>query len=381
MDEESRALIEANQLSDKQYNDFLLELIKIPTSKAPIDGKIAVLAFEFMEDTGCRITETLHIRKIDLNFKNRILTVIHPKSEKQCKCSKWKYKDEYTRSRILESSDSNCPKCKGKGKWKKPQRTTFTPRLTDRLLKYCETLPDDESLLFPVTRKTMWVWGKKAGVNAGLNIFQQKEERLIEGIFLHLFRALCSKRMIKDGKYDDYKDQMIATKLRHSFKEVTDRYTKIDINYLIGWENKTYSEIPDLPGIYYLYEEENLMYIGKSIHLKTRIDNHRASNKTIIEYMDLVESKSNEELIDITDFLLIQNINAALNSQRIDLVFDRVTEIKHKLIDKDNLDSFELKEIEKHKPLFNGKYYEYDAIDDIINKWNDVKIQKVKDTI
>jgi MFS superfamily sulfate permease-like transporter len=253
--------------------------------------------------------------------------------------------------------------------------------LTDRLLKYCETLPDDESLLFPVTRKTMWVWGKKAGVNAGLNIFQQKEERLIEGIFLHLFRALCSKRMIKDGKYDDYKDQMIATKLRHSFKEVTDRYTKIDINYLIGWENKTYSEIPDLPGIYYLYEEENLMYIGKSIHLKTRIDNHRASNKTIIEYMDLIESKSNEELIDITDFLLIQNINAALNSQRIDLVFDRVTEIKHKLIDKDNLDSFELKEIEKHKPLFNNGYYEYDAIDDIIKKWNDVKIQKVKDTI
>ncbi len=70
-----------------------------------------------------------------------------------------------------------------------------------------------------------------------------------------------------------------------------------------------------------------------------------------------------------------------MNSQRIDLVFDRVTEIKHKLIDKDNLDSFELKEIEKHKPLFNNGYYEYDAIDDIIQKWNDVKIQKVKDTI
>jgi integrase len=82
MDEESRALIEANQLTDKQYNDFLDELVKVPTSRAPIDGKIAVLAFEFMEDTGCRITETLHIRKQDLNFKNRILTVIHPKVRK-----------------------------------------------------------------------------------------------------------------------------------------------------------------------------------------------------------------------------------------------------------------------------------------------------------
>ena len=240
MDLEDKALIEANQLNDKQYDTFLLQLIKIPTSRAPIDGQTARLCFEFMEDTGCRITETLHIRKMDLNFKNNILTVIHPKSEKQCKCSKWKYKDEYTRRRVLESSNPNCPRCKGKGKWKKPQKTTFTPRLSQRLFEYCEKLPDDTSLLFPVTRKTMWVWGKKAGVNAELNIFQQKEERLIEGIFLHLFRALCSKRMIKDGKYDDYKDQMIATKLRHSFQSVTDRYTKIDINYLIGWETKTY---------------------------------------------------------------------------------------------------------------------------------------------
>ncbi len=378
MDEESRALIEANQLTDKQYNDFLDELVKVPTSRAPIDGKIAVLAFEFMEDTGCRITETLHIRKQDLNFKNRILTVIHPKSEKQCKCSKWKYKDEYTRSRILESSDPNCPKCKSKGKWKKPQRTTFTPRLTDRLLKYCETLPDDESLLFPVTRKTMWVWGKKAGVNAGLNIFQQKEERLIEGIFLHLFRALCSKRMIKDGKYDDYKDQMIATKLRHSFKEVTDRYTKIDINYLIGWENKTYSDIPDLPGIYYLYEEENLMYIGKSIHLKTRIATHRTTSRDRIKKLDLIESTSIDDLSKITDFLSINTISAALTCQRIDLVFNRVTEIKFKLVDKESLDAFELEEIKKHKPLFNNGYYEYDPIDDVIKKWNDIRLAKAK---
>ena len=50
--------------------------------------------------------------------------------------------------------------------------------------------------------------------------------------------------------------------------------------------------------------------------------------------------------------------------------------IKFKLVDKDNLDAFELKEIEKHKPLFNGKYYEYDAIDDIIQKWNDIQFEK-----
>jgi hypothetical protein len=98
----------------------------------------------------------------------------------------------------------------------------------------------DDELLFPVTRKTVWVWGKKAGENAKIYIFQQKEERLIEGIYVHLFRALCSKRMVRDAKDDNYNDQLVALKLRHSFNTVTDRYTQIDINYLIGWERKTY---------------------------------------------------------------------------------------------------------------------------------------------
>lgn len=239
MDSEQAAMVEANQLTDEQYQLFLENIEQIPTPRAPINGHTARLVFEFMEDTGCRITETLHVRKKDLNFKIGILTVIYPKSEKQCKCSVWKYRDEYTRVRVLEKADPLCEFCHGKGKWKKPQRTTFTVRIRGKMEEYCKTLNEDD-ILFPVTRKTMWVWGKKAGINAKLNIFQQKEVRLIEGIFLHLFRALCSKRMIRDAKYDDYKDQMVATKLRHSFAKVTDRYTKIDINYLINWENKTY---------------------------------------------------------------------------------------------------------------------------------------------
>lgn len=239
MDIETQAINEANELTQLQYDSFLNELELIPTNKAPIDGPSARLLFEFMEDTGLRITETLHVRKCDLDFRNRILTVIYPKSEKQCKCSKWKYKDEYTRSRVLVSADDSCNNCHGKGKWKKPQRTTFTPRLFDKLLAYVEPLKEDE-ILWPISRKSIWKWGKKAGVNANINIFQQKEERLIEGIFLHLFRALCSKRMIRDAKLDNYKDQLVAVKLRHSFNTVTDRYTRIDINYLIGWENKAY---------------------------------------------------------------------------------------------------------------------------------------------
>ena len=236
---ETLALIEANQLTHDQYQSFLDEVEKIPSERSPINGKSARLAFEFMEDVGTRITETLHIRKNDLDFETGIVTVTYPKTEKQCKCSIWRYKDIYTRKRILEKSDPNCKVCHGKGRWKKPQKTTFTPRLAERLYDYCQTLKEDNELLWPTTRQSFWNWGKAAGIKADINIFQQKDERIIKGIFLHLFRALCSKRITRDSKDDDYADQLVQCKLRHGIS-VTDRYTKVDINYLINWERKTY---------------------------------------------------------------------------------------------------------------------------------------------
>ena len=240
---EQQTLVEANQITQQQYSDFLDEVEKIPSPyQSPITGEVARLAYEFMEDTGLRISETLHVRKKDLDFSTRILTVIHPKSEKQCKCSRWKYKDQYTRQRVLEHADKNCTTCLGKGKWKKPQRTTFTPRLAPKLKKYCDTLQKDDDLLFTASRVSFWKWAKLAGKRARINIFQQKEERLIKGMFLHLFRAFCSKRMLKEAKYDDYKDQLVALKLRHSFATVTDRYTRVDINYLLSFESKIVSE-------------------------------------------------------------------------------------------------------------------------------------------
>ena len=162
-----------------------------------------------------------------------------PKSTSKCKCSKWKNKDDYSRARTLVYADPNCPKCHGKGRWKKPQHTTITPRLIHELEQYCLELKDDE-LLFPISRVSLWKWGKKAGQNADINIFQQKDEKFIEGVFLHLFRQMCSKRILRDAGLDHYKHELVICKLRHSVQIVTERYTKIDINYLLGWENKIY---------------------------------------------------------------------------------------------------------------------------------------------
>ena len=241
MDFEAQAAIEANIITDEQLQDFYAEIEQIPAPRASITGQGTRLLFEYMEDTGGRITETLFTQKKDLNFLTRIWTVTHPKAEQRCKCSTWRYIDMRTRKMVLDTVDKNCPTCKGKGRWKKPQRTTFTPRIVDRLQDYVKDLKD-EDYLFDVHRYTVWRWAKEAGKRAGINIFQQKDEKIIYGVFPHLFRALCSKRMIRDAKDNPYRDELLATKRRDAARTgfVADRYTKIDIMYLIRWENQTY---------------------------------------------------------------------------------------------------------------------------------------------
>ena len=235
-----RDLIESNQLTDQQYHDFLQEIERIPSPRSPIDGETARLLFEFMEDTGLRINEALHVKKDDINFRTSIIQVTHPKSEQQCKCFQMEIqRPEYQDREFLCHQTRSVADVMGKASGRSHKHATFTPRLFAKLDNYTYELKEYD-LLFPVHRYTVWRWGKKAGQNIGLDIFQQKDERLIEGIFLHLFRALCSKRMIVDAQQDPFRDQMIAVKMRHSYRTVTDRYTKIDINYLLDWEVKTY---------------------------------------------------------------------------------------------------------------------------------------------
>lgn len=239
--EEQEAYKQAASITPSEYQAFLDQVEMVPSHRAFITGKTTRLAFEFMEDTGLRVNEMLHVRKQDVDFTTRVITVIMPKSEKHCKCSRWKNKDEYSRIQVLEYSDPLCENCHGKGKWKKPQKATFTPRIRQALLDHCNNLKTDDELLFQVTRQSLWKWGKKAGYAAGLKISQETEDKTIKGIFLHLFRALCSLRTTRDSKDDLLQDQLVSRKLRHSYQNVTDRYNKVDISYLLAWEERTYS--------------------------------------------------------------------------------------------------------------------------------------------
>ena len=234
-----KRLKQSIELTEQEFKRFLDEMERVPTHKAPIPGKIARLCFEFMEDTGLRVTEAIHVRKKDINFGAKILTVVYPKTEERCKCSTWKPASQYYMTKVLVHADQACLYCHGKGKWKKPQLTTITARIEPQLLGYCDTLSDDQ-ILFPVLRQRLFKWAKIAGQRAGIAIFQQKKERYIDGVFIHLFRELCAKRIIRDAKNDPYQYELASCKLRHKAENVTARYTKVDINYLLSWEAKKY---------------------------------------------------------------------------------------------------------------------------------------------
>jgi len=67
-----------------------------------------------------------------------------------------------------------------------------------------------------------------AAILANLNIFEQQDEKSIDGFWNHLFRKCRTKQMRRYG----VDEELVMLKLKHSFSNITFRYTKPDINYL-----------------------------------------------------------------------------------------------------------------------------------------------------
>ena len=87
----------------------------------------------------------------------------------------------------------------------------------------------------------MWKYYKNASILGGLNLFEAKDIINIEGAWTHLLRSSCAKM------YEDLgaKESLISKKLRHSpGRNVTARYTKVDIGTLLDWEWEHLQEIP-----------------------------------------------------------------------------------------------------------------------------------------
>ena len=239
MMQDERVPINAINISKEQLESFYQEVANRPSYKSRISGYGTALAFQFMEDTGLRVSETIHVRKKDIDFDTRLLIVTRPKVSKHCKCSTWKNKNEYSSSKTLEYADPACSDCHGKGRWKKPQKTTITPRIKNKLMVYCEDFKEDD-IIFPISRVSLWKWARDAGDRIGLKVFVSKDEVDIHNMFNHLFRSLCTIRMKRDAATEEFKEELIMAKRRDSYETHVDRYTKIDINYLLDWEKKTY---------------------------------------------------------------------------------------------------------------------------------------------
>lgn len=239
MDVDSEVPINPVNISTEDLNSYYQQVEQLPSPKSPIDGKIARLAYEFMEDTALRVNELIHVRKRDIDRRTRILLVTMPKVSQKCKCARWKNKNDYSRVKVLASADPLCPDCHGEGRYKKPQRTTITPRIWNRVIDYISNLNDDD-ILFPISRKTLWKWAKTAGQNAGLNVFIVKKDKTINNMFNHFFRALCTVRMKRDATNEQFRDELIMAKRRDTYESHVERYTEIGISELLAWEDKTY---------------------------------------------------------------------------------------------------------------------------------------------
>jgi hypothetical protein len=72
---------------------------------------------------------------------------------------------------------------------------------------------EKDDFLFNCTRQTSRKYGKMATTLAELNIFEQQDEKSIDGFWNHLLRKCRAKQMRKDGA----DEELVMLKLRHSF--------------------------------------------------------------------------------------------------------------------------------------------------------------------
>ena len=230
-----RQMLEKNQKTMAQTNREL---------SMPIEGFESL--FRLAYSSALRISETLTLLPGDFDFEKRILTLRQTKTGyKKCKCAK----------RVKEGNswflvgDSKCKICDGAFKLRKTQYTTIHPSYADSLKLYVQKCSQDKPI-FRTNRITLWSYAKKAGELAGLNVFEQQDDRLIEGVWTHLFRKSRAQQMMRDKAKDELGDfvyELVKIKLRHSLKakDVTQRYSniigqKLGLNDLLEWEQKHY---------------------------------------------------------------------------------------------------------------------------------------------
>ena len=200
------------------YNKFLFWLVRLQpfvatSGKPPVDANTFVNAMRIQYGCGLRVSEGLNLIKSDFDLNHRMLTIRMPKTGR-----KRKFRSDGT---IIESMIA--------------QKTTILPYDIPVIEKHLAGLSKND-IVFPINRHFVWEYAKDAGRLAGLNISEIQKTKVIDGVWTHLMRKSCSKRMAELGASRELR----MKKLRHAFRDAHDAYDTIDYNALLEWEDKQF---------------------------------------------------------------------------------------------------------------------------------------------
>lgn len=197
-----------NHLNPEQFERMMASLKKLPqftmeSSRPPMPASDFEACYREQMATGKRVGETLNSKPEDYDIEHKIVVIPHSKT--------------------------------GKGK---AQKTTITPKDIPWLKQFLATKTKGKKI-FNTTRSTIWRYGKDACIFAGLNIYEEQDNRAIYGFWTHCIRKSCAKNMRALGA----SIELVGLKLRHKMSGgkggmITFTYTKPDLPTLQKWESE-----------------------------------------------------------------------------------------------------------------------------------------------
>lgn len=183
-----------------EFEDWLVRLdeFHLDDMPPPMSANQFYFLARISYGSALRVTEGLNLIKEDFDLDHRILKIWNPKTKKGG-----------------------------------VQKTTILPYDVKSIERFLSKFSDCDQL-FPVTRSTVWRYYKNASRLGGMNIFEAKDEIEISGAWTHLMRSSCAKMYEEIGA----NHSIIQKKLRHGGRDVTDRYTKVDLQTVLDFDEQ-----------------------------------------------------------------------------------------------------------------------------------------------
>lgn len=189
------------------------------------------LLFEVTYSGGFRISETLGIRKMDLDVQHNRIVLPSTKGGR-VKCTKCKGK------KVIGTGDAqiDCSKCLGAGKVMKPSVGYVSKSLFDQLTKLTEDY-DGSRKVFPVSRQTAFILFRQVGKIAGVEASHARggdEDKRTETIWPHLLRHSRCVHLLGAGMALN----LVMLKMRHKNINTTSTYLKVQPRDVIKREEE-----------------------------------------------------------------------------------------------------------------------------------------------